>query len=103
MMAGFVRAAADNTHRQEGWPSSAYRVSKMGINALTGIYARKLAGDGRGILCNAAGPGWVRTRMGGAHAPRSVVEGAETPVWLALLPPGGPQGGVFEDREPLSW
>ncbi len=103
LMKGFVEGVAAGTHRKDGWPSSAYRVSKMGVNALTGIYGRSLSRDGRGILCNAAGPGWVKTRMGGAHAPRSVEEGADTPVWLALLPPGGPQGGVFEDREPLAW
>ena len=29
-------------------------------------------------------PGWVPTRMGGAGAPDSVAEGAETGVWLAV-------------------
>jgi carbonyl reductase 1 len=73
------------------------------LNALTELYGRDLAGDPRGLLCNAACPGWVRTRMGGAGAPRSVEEGADTAVWLALLPEGGPQGGVFRDRAPASW
>jgi carbonyl reductase 1 len=75
----------------------------MGLDALTGVLARELAGDPRGILVNAACPGWVRTAMGGKSAPRSVEQGAETPVWLALLPAGGPQGGVFEDRRPMEW
>ncbi|XYI01664.1 SDR family oxidoreductase [Sorangium sp. So ce1128] len=103
LMRKFVGDVSAGRHTAEGWPSSAYAVSKIGLNALTGVLARELAGDGRGILCNAACPGWVRTGMGGAHAPRSVEEGAETPVWLALLPSGGPQGGVFRDKAPASW
>ncbi|MEO7328550.1 MAG: SDR family oxidoreductase, partial [Minicystis sp.] len=103
LMRSFVAAVAAGRHRAEGWPSSAYRVSKMGLNALTAILGRELAEDPRGILCNAACPGWVRTAMGGAGAPRSVEEGAETPVHLALLPADGPQGSVLRDREVVTW
>jgi carbonyl reductase 1 len=103
MMHGFVRAVAEGRHAREGWPSSAYRVSKMGLNAYTAWLGRQLRADGRGILVNAGCPGWVKTRMGGAGAPRSVEEGAETPVWLSLLPEGGPQGEVFRDREEAAW
>jgi carbonyl reductase 1 len=103
LMRGFIDGVAAGTHASAGWPSSAYRVSKMGLNALTQILGRELAGDARGILVNAASPGWVRTRMGGEGAPRSIEEGAETPVWLALQPEGEPQGGVFSDRRPSAW
>jgi NAD(P)-dependent dehydrogenase (short-subunit alcohol dehydrogenase family) len=97
LMQKFVADVRNGTHTAEGWPSSAYGVTKIGLNALTRVLARELSGDPRRILCNAASPGWVRTDMGGAHAPRSVEKGAETPVWLALLPEGGPQGGIFYD------
>ncbi|KYF79979.1 3-oxoacyl-ACP reductase [Sorangium cellulosum] len=103
LMRKFVSDVSAGRHTAEGWPSSAYAVSKIGLNALTGVLARELEGDGRKILCNAACPGWVRTDMGGAQAPRSVEEGAETPVWLALLPSDGPQGGVFRDKAPAHW
>jgi hypothetical protein len=36
--------------------------------------------------------------MGGAAAPRSPEEGADTPIWLATLPVHGPPGGLFRDR-----
>jgi len=52
---------------------------------------------------NAAPPGWVRTRMGGSGAPRSVEEGADTIVWLATLPADGPSGGLFRDRQRFGW
>jgi len=78
-----------------------YRSSKAALN----MAWRSLALDTRrrGITCAVLNPGWVKTRMGGAGAPRSVEEGAETPVWLALLPESGPQGGVLRDRAPASW
>jgi hypothetical protein len=41
--------------------------------------------------------------MGGPAAPRSVEEGADTAVWLALSPDDGPTGGFFEDRRPIAW
>jgi len=81
------------------WP--AYRLSKTALNALTILLASELSGEN--ILVNATSPGWVRTRMGGAGAARSVEEGADTPVWLAMLPDDGPRGGSFEDRKPIDW
>jgi hypothetical protein len=48
-------------------------------------------------------PGWVATRMGGAGAPRSVEEGADTAAWLATLPDDGPSGGYFYEREQIPW
>ena len=84
-----------------GGGSPGYRVSKAGINALTRMLAAELAGSN--ILVNAACPGWVRTDMGGPDAARSVTEGADTPVWLATLPDGGPTGGFFRDRRPIAF
>jgi carbonyl reductase 1 len=78
-------------------------VSKIGLNKLAETYAAELSGDPRRLVVNAACPGWVRTRMGGPHAPRTVEQGARTPVWLATLPAGGPTGGFFRDEQPASW
>jgi len=103
LVESFVSGVAAGTHAQQGWPSSAYRVSKIALNALTRILARRLSTDPRKILINAACPGWVRTNMGGSSAPRSPEEGARTPVWLALLPSDGPSGGFFRDRHAIDW
>ena len=84
-----------------GGGAPAYRVSKTGLNALTRILANEERGSG--LLVNCACPGWVRTDMGGSGAPRTVQEGADTPVWLATLPDGGPTGGFFRDRKPIPW
>jgi hypothetical protein len=45
----------------------------------------------------------VRTRMGGPRATRDVEQGADTLVWAALLPPDGPTGRFFRDRQPIDW
>ncbi|MDZ7825556.1 MAG: SDR family NAD(P)-dependent oxidoreductase [Gammaproteobacteria bacterium] len=79
----------------------AYRISKAALNAWTATLARELSGTA--VKVNAACPGWVRTRLGGDQAPRSVAEGADTPVWLATLPDGGPSGGFFRDRKRIAW
>ena len=77
-----------------------YAVSKAAMNALTVKLASEVRGD---VKVNAVCPGWVRTRMGGPAAPRSVEKGADTIVWLATLPAGGPNGGSFRDRRPIGW
>lgn len=78
----------------------AYRTSKLALNSLTIQLARELKDTP--IKINATSPGWLRTDMGGPQAPLSVEEGADTPVWLATLPPDGPSGGFFSSREPMA-
>ncbi|MEM6292141.1 MAG: SDR family NAD(P)-dependent oxidoreductase [Myxococcota bacterium] len=78
----------------------AYAASKAALNALTVSLARAL---GPAVKVNAACPGWVRTRMGGAGASLSPAQAAETPVWLATLPDDGPTGGFFRERAPIAW
>lgn len=80
---------------------TAYRFSKVSLNALTRILAAELHDSP--ILVNTMCPGWVKTDMGGAGANRSVEQGADTAVWLATLPNDGPSGLFFRDRSPISW
>jgi NAD(P)-dependent dehydrogenase (short-subunit alcohol dehydrogenase family) len=84
-----------------GAGTPAYRISKAALNALTRTLAAELSCTN--IKVNALSPGWVRTGMGGPSAPRSPEEGADTAVWLALLPDDGPTGGFFRDRKPIPW
>jgi NAD(P)-dependent dehydrogenase (short-subunit alcohol dehydrogenase family) len=82
-----------------GGPSG-YGVAKAALNALTVAVSQELPAT---VMVNAMCPGWVRTRMGGAGAPRSPEQGADTAVWLSTLPEGGPSGGFFRDRRPIPW
>ncbi len=82
-----------------GW--AAYRTSKVALNVLTRMLADELKTEN--ILVNAAAPGWVKTRLGGEQAPLDAEQGADTIVWLATLPDGGPSGGFFEKRCATAW
>ncbi len=79
----------------------AYSISKAALNALTVQLAAATAGTG--VLVNCVNPGWVRTRMGGRAAPRSVEEGADTIVWAATLPDDGPTGKFLSERREIAW
>jgi len=96
----FVERVRAGARDLGGWPRSAYRVSKIALNALTRIVARALPGGQR---VNAVCPGWVRTRMGGSSASRSLERGASGIVWAATLGAGGPSGGFFRDGRPIDW
>jgi NAD(P)-dependent dehydrogenase (short-subunit alcohol dehydrogenase family) len=82
-----------------GW--AGYRLSKTALNALTRVMADETRGSR--ILVNAVDPGWVKTDMGGASAPRAVPVGAAGIVWAATLPDDGPTGGFFRDGKPIPW
>ena len=88
------------SHAQGLGGPGAYGVAKAALNALTRALTRDLP---QGVKINACDPGWVATRMGGASAPLTLEEGADTPVWLALLPEDGPTGGFYRRRLPAAW
>ena len=90
---------ATNGHEQRG--GGVYRSTKVAMNAMTRALAEEL--EGSGILVNAISPGWCRSDMGGPNAPRSAEQGAASIVWGVTLADGGPNGGFFQDGEPLPW
>lgn len=95
----FEKGVAQGVHEAQGWPSSAYRVSKAAMNALTRILARQSSR----VRINSVCPGWVKTDMGGRGASREVDQGARGIVWAATLGPDGPSGGFFRDGKAISW
>jgi NAD(P)-dependent dehydrogenase (short-subunit alcohol dehydrogenase family) len=101
LLRSFIEDVRAGVYERKGWPGSAYRVSKLGLNALTRVLAEEL--KPRNLLVNAVCPSWVRTQMGGPHAARSVERGADVLVWAATLPPEGPTGGFFRNRRPVLW
>lgn len=115
IMEQFVADAQKQDYTVSGWPLhndqdryyAPYKVSKIGVNRLAEIQGKTLGSDPLrpGVLVNAVCPGWVRTRMGGPSAHKSIEQGADTPVYLALLPPSTeePNGQFLRDRILRSW
>ena len=64
-------------------------------------FRRKACDDNKGVLVNCCCPGYAKTDMTSynENATKNTEQGAQTSVWLALLPPGisGPQGIYLAD------
>ena len=57
----------------------------------------------RGILVNAADPGFTSTEFNNHRGTQTATEGTDAIVRLATWPPGGPTG-TFQDRHgPVPW
>jgi NAD(P)-dependent dehydrogenase (short-subunit alcohol dehydrogenase family) len=73
------------------------------LNRATALLAQSAELRAAGVRVAAVSPGWVRTRMGGAGAPRSVEQGAESILWLLRHAEPWPSGGFFQDGKALPW
>ena len=55
-------------------------------------------------MVNAVSPGYTSTDMTAGKGTKTVREGADTPVWVALMPPEDIASGAFyADREVYAW
>lgn len=82
----------------QAW-APAYSISKTALNMLT----QQLTAALPDVMVNSMCPGWCRTDMGGADAPRSAGEGAATLTWLALDAPHPLRGQFVKDRQVIPW
>jgi NAD(P)-dependent dehydrogenase (short-subunit alcohol dehydrogenase family) len=78
-----------------------YCLSKLALNGATIMLAEAL--QSKSIVVNSMCPGWVRTDMGGASAPRSPEQGADTAIWLATAAPHSETGKFWRDRSEISY
>jgi NAD(P)-dependent dehydrogenase (short-subunit alcohol dehydrogenase family) len=83
----------------EGVPL-AYGLSKLALNGMTRRLAAAVSGD---VKVNSLSPGWVRTGMGGAGAPRVPEQPAREIADLLAIGPDGPNGGFFREGKPVAW
>lgn len=102
-MTKFVTDVRNGNHQQLGWPQTAYGVSKIGMSLMTAIQQRELDADGSkpDIVINACCPGYVATDMTSLKGTKTIDEGADTPVYLALLQPDvtSPRGDFVSERK----
>lgn len=78
-----------------------YCLSKLTLNGATIMLADALAN--KNITVNAVDPGWVSSDMGGENAPRTVEQGADTAVWLAIVDLVKDSGKLWRDRNIVSY
>ena len=115
LMEQYVADVKEGRQAERGWPrgayggspvgASAYMTSKVGVIALTKVHAREAARLGKeDVLVNACCPGWCKTDMtSDPKAPLTAAQGAETPVFLSLLPPGSPSGEFWKNKSVAVW
>ncbi|XP_038079338.1 carbonyl reductase [NADPH] 1-like [Patiria miniata] len=103
LMREFVELANAGNHGSKGWPNSAYATTKMGVVALTKVQAADIAKDNtkEDVLMICCCPGYVATDMSSHKGHLTIDQGAETPVFSALLPPGSEQfqGKMFSEKK----
>ena len=80
--------------------STAYRISKTALNALTKILSNELSP--LGIKVNTICPGWVQTDMGGANATLTIEESTTRIVNFALKD-NFPTGQFLRHGEIIPW
>jgi len=105
LMEKFIHDVKAKKEIQEGWPSSAYAVSKAGEIAFTKVIAieEETTGRKRNILVNSCCPGFVNTDMTKGYGVKTIDEGAKTPVLLALGDIGGSLGEFWQNENIIEW
>lgn len=102
MVSTFLQQVEDGTWESGGWPQTFtdYSLSKLAVNSYTRLMAKILSErpEGQKIYINCYCPGWVKTAMTGYAGNISAEEGADTGVWLALLPDQAITGKFFAER-----
>ncbi|KAF2210546.1 hypothetical protein CERZMDRAFT_99165 [Cercospora zeae-maydis SCOH1-5] len=103
VMQRFQTAVDEGREKEDGFPSAAYAVSKAGEIAITKAIAAEEKEKGRGVLINACCPGYVKTDMTRGGGRKSVDQGAQTPVLLALHDIGGRTGEFWQHEDITEW
>lgn len=103
LMEAFTSAVKEGKEKEKGWPSAAYAVSKSGITGMTRAVALQHKQQGGTVLVNSCCPGFVNTDMTKGRGSKSVDEGAQTPVLLALGDIEGTYGEFWQHERVIEW
>uniref|UniRef100_A0ACD5XH69 Uncharacterized protein n=2 Tax=Avena sativa TaxID=4498 RepID=A0ACD5XH69_AVESA len=108
MVMKFLEQVKQDSWSSIEWPQmyTDYSISKLAVNTYTRLVARRLSDrpEGEKIYINCFCPGWVKTAMTGWEGNISAEEGADTAVWLALLPQEEATiGKFFAERREISF
>jgi len=103
IMKDFASAVEAGKEKEAGFPSAAYAVSKAGLIGGTKALARAQKEKGSEVLINACCPGYVNTDMTKGNGVKTVDEGAQTPVLLAIQDIQGKTGGFWQSEKEIDW
>ncbi|CAF1310230.1 unnamed protein product [Adineta steineri] len=106
ILSDFIKKAKQNSHEDDGYPASAYGMSKVALTAAT-IIQQRIFDDKphRDIVVNACCPGYINTDMTSNKGTGTPEQGADTPVYLATLEPNvkSPRGELVAERKIVKW
>jgi NAD(P)-dependent dehydrogenase (short-subunit alcohol dehydrogenase family) len=91
LMQEYVDLVRENKHKKQGWRGTMYHASKVGQMAFThNVLAKELTSKNSSVTVASCCPGFCRTDMseqcyGEGSGEKSAAEGADTPVWLAMM------------------
>ncbi len=111
----YLKDVVDGSKKEGGWPNwtdwvnypfgrplEAYSVSKVAVIAYVSALHNTLVvepGSGKKINVFSCCPGYVATDLNNKSGTKTVEEGANTPVWLALHSPEEGIGKLWAERE----
>ncbi|KAH9558711.1 hypothetical protein CY35_06G022300 [Sphagnum magellanicum] len=115
----YLKDVANGSQKERDWPiwsdwvnsrhgrcAEDYTVSKVAVNAyVSALHNILVAQPGREKKINVFSccPGYVATDINENTGVKTVEEGADTPVWLALHSPEGGSGKFWKEREVLDF
>jgi len=107
-----LKDVVDGCKKEGGWPNwvnspfgrrvEAYSVSKLAVIAYVSALHNTLVaqpGSGKKINVFSCCPGYVATDLNNNRGMKTVEEGADTPVWLALQSPEEGIGKFWAERK----
>jgi carbonyl reductase 1 len=103
LMKEFTSAVEAGKEKEAGFPSAAYAVSKAGLVGGTKALARSEKEKGSGVLINCCCPGYVNTDMTKGNGTKTVDEGAQTPVLLAIHDIQSKTGEFWQYEKVIEW
>lgn len=103
LMKEFPEAVADGTFKDKGWKDAAYATSKCGVIAYTRALATKYQQEGKNVFVVSCCPGYVNTDMTKGKGHKTLDQGAETPVLLALGKADAKPGEFWSEKKPFDW
>lgn len=106
IMNDFINLGQTDKHGDAGYANTSYGMSKVAVTVMSIIQQREMDKSGaEDIVINACCPGYVNTDMTSHKGHLTIDQGAENPVYLALLPPNveSPRGKFIRQLQIAQW